>query len=280
MKRIGIFFILFHMILFCACVYAQSARVIDLKGPVLVKEGLGPDWGEAKLNMLLDKDAEVQTKKNARCTLAFDEEQKNIVTIKEDSRIKIESVDPGEIFLLEGRVFSLIEDLAKTKTEKFEIRTPTAVAGVRGTGWITDFHNGVSSILCFLDTVYTQGLDEDGNVTGEEDTPGGQGRSVGPDGSVGDAGPLGDADYGEWNGFMGYLDGLFGGEEDGDDGGTGEGDIGDEEFGDGDMGSLEDLAMEQREDYSDIMDHTRRQDLEGSGGSSSQDDSPRDSIQY
>jgi len=203
MKRVGIFFILFHMIVFCACVYAQSARIINLKGSVLVKEGPGSDWGKAKLNMLLDMDAEIQTRKDAGCTLAFDEEQKNILTIKENSHIKIESMEPGKIFLPEGRVFSLIEGLAKA--EKFEIRTPTAIAGARGTGWITDYRRGRTFIDCFNDTVYTKSLDEEGDVTGEEDTPSGYRRFVKFGGFIGELIPLGGRNYQEWGEFIDHV---------------------------------------------------------------------------
>ncbi|MFC1621318.1 FecR domain-containing protein [Candidatus Omnitrophota bacterium] len=203
MKRIGIFFILFHMVLFSAFVYAQSARIIDLAGPVLVKEGPESDWCEAKLNMLLDKDAEVQTKKDASCTLAFDEEQKNILTLKENSRIKIENIEPGKVFLPEGRVFSLIEGLAKT--EKFEIRTPTAIAGVRGTGWITDYRRGRTFIDCFNDIVYAKSLNEEGTVTGQEDTPSGYRRSIRFGGFIGELIPLGGGNYQEWGDFIDHV---------------------------------------------------------------------------
>lgn len=278
MKKIWIFFMFFHMIFFSAYLYAQTVKIIDVKGSVLVKEKPASGWEKAKVNMLLNKEAELETRKNSKCTLAFDKENKNIITIKENSRIKIEGVKPGNIFLPEGRVFSLIENIKEV--EKFEIKTPAAVAGVRGTGWITDHHGGGTSVGCFNDIVYTQGLDEDGNVTGEGDTPSGYGRSVGPDGLLGDLDPLGDDDYEEWNDFMDYLDDLFGeGEGRGGPGGgstTGPGggddDIGDEEYGSGDMGYLEDLAMEQREDYGDIMDQTRRQDIEGGCSGGTKDD--------
>lgn len=243
MKRKLLCLAILQMFFLPALVFAQAARVIDAQGKVLTRKDAG-DWRPAKINMLLDKESELKTEAKSKCALAFDKDSRNILTIDENSQIKLEEIKPGDIFLRGGRVFALIENLEKA--EEFKVRTPTAIAGARGTGWTTQYLNDASSALCFLDTVYIQGLDNAGSVTAEEDLSGGWGINISAGGSFGELFPLTDADYLEWNNFMDYVHGLRG--ED-----AGEVD---------DTGSLDDIRQEQREDYSDMLDEIRRRDTE------------------
>ncbi|MFH0877572.1 MAG: FecR family protein [Candidatus Omnitrophota bacterium] len=203
-------------------VFAQSAKIIDVRGKTLVKKTASDSWERAKINMLLGNEAEVKTQERCQCVLAFDEEQKNLLTIKENSHIKIESVRPGNVSLSEGRVFSLISNLAKL--EKFEIRTPVAIAGARGTAWGTAHGSGATNIEVFDDVVSVQGLDGQGQSTGEKDVPGGFGMEVGQGGLLGDLMPLGNTNSQDLN----DLKNMGGGSEQfGSGDGQGDGDLGD-----------------------------------------------------
>ena len=53
MKRAWIFFMFFYTVLFTTCLYAQTAKIIDIKGNVLVKKEPASEWEKAKLNMFL-----------------------------------------------------------------------------------------------------------------------------------------------------------------------------------------------------------------------------------
>lgn len=187
--------------------FAQGAKIMDTQGKVLIKKDAASDWQKAKLDMLLGKDAEIQTKEKSVCTLSFDAAMKNIVTIRENSHVKIENILPGKLYLPEGRVFAVIESLASE--EKFQVRTPTAIAGARGTGWLTSFINNVTSALCFNDQIFVQGLDADGNPTGETNVSSGYGVEVGPAGLLGKIFALKDMDFKEWDDFMAYITELM-----------------------------------------------------------------------
>lgn len=247
MKRAGLLLICALFVLFPVYSFAQTARIIDLRGRVTVKLKDKADWERARIDMLLAKETEVKTENKSSCTLAFDEELKNILTINENSHIKIENVSPANIFLPEGRVFSLIKNLAKS--EEFKVRTPTAVAGARGTGWITDFHSMLTSVFCHDDTVFVDGLDNQGNVTEEQDLNSGWGLKVGEGGKFSDVFLLSDSDRRLWDRFEDNIQGLTGEETEGDQD-TGEA---------GDMG---DLRGEQRQDLSDIREESRRSEAE------------------
>ena len=239
------FLILALLLVFPACVFAQTAKIIDFKGEVMVKKNAVSDWQDAKKNLTLDKAAQVQTKAGAECTLAFDEDLKNIVTVKENSQIRIDSLKPGVVNLSQGRVFTLIKNLKQV--EKFQIKTPTAVAGARATGWETGHVNGDSSVSCFEDTVYVQGLDANGNITDEEDLDSGFGLEVGAGGRLGDTFELGDDARAEWNDFTNNVGNLGG-------------DVADQEDGTGERGALQDLRDEGRENYREEIAQEQREE--------------------
>lgn len=184
-------------------VFAQTAKVVDVQGEVLVKNTVSASWDAAKINMLLSKDAEIQTKAGARCTMAFDEELKNILTVQENSHIKLDNIKPGNVFLSQGRVFSLIKNLPKT--EKFQIRTPTAIAGARGTGWSTSFENGKTAAFVFEDRVLIEGTNDLGEPICEKEIDNGYGIEISRGCVMGDVFPLDDAHKREWNGFVNNI---------------------------------------------------------------------------
>jgi hypothetical protein len=254
MKRALVIFSLVQIFLFTNFSLAQTARIIDIKGKVLIKKQVNHFWQKAKLNMLLDNAAEVKTKEESLCTLAFDEKWENILTIKENSHIKIDNVWPANIFLPEGRVFSLINNLSKT--EKFQIRTPTAIAGARGTGWVTNYKNKQTGVLCFEETVYIQGMDAFGNITDEAELSSGWAIDVKEGGLLGQKYLIGTEENAEWVIFIQYMQDLITKDEQGYSG---------EEF-------LEDMRWQQRQDYRDISSEIRRRARETAQSSQTEED--------
>ncbi|MCK9615593.1 MAG: FecR family protein [Candidatus Omnitrophica bacterium] len=254
MKKIIAFFALF-LFMFSVAAFAQTAKIIETKGDVQVKKEANSAWKKAKINTFLDKQAEIKTGVSAECTLTFDEEFKNILTIKENSQIKLENLKPVDISLPKGRVFSLIEDIAKV--EKFEIRTPTAIAGVRGTGESVEFSSGCANVKCFENNVYVQGLTNQGDTTGERGLTSGFGVKACEGGTLGEQFALSKEDLLQWEEFLSNVDDL----RDNSSVDDGEGD------------SLNDALDERRLDYGDDNLEDRRRDEENSHKSSSSDDS-------
>jgi len=166
--------------------------------------------------------------------LAFDKEMKNIFKIGENSQITIEDVNGG-VFLKRGRVFSLVDNAPKG--QKFEVRTPVAIAGARGTGWIT-YHSGMKSkVLVFEKTVTVEGKD------GKKDITVGFGIIINPDGTLGDVFPLSEADWAAWKNFK-----------------SGDNDPRDS-FGPWE-GSSNGFEGDQKEDFRDLIRQQEREDQE------------------
>ncbi|MBU2102433.1 MAG: FecR domain-containing protein, partial [Candidatus Omnitrophica bacterium] len=87
------------------------------------------------------------------------------------------------IALAQGKVFALIDDI--TRVEKFEIRTPNAICGVRGTGESVEYANGSTVARCFLGVVSIQGLDANGTLQKALELLAEQGVTIGPEGLLG-----------------------------------------------------------------------------------------------
>ncbi|MBP7216020.1 MAG: FecR domain-containing protein [Candidatus Omnitrophica bacterium] len=251
MKKLLLVMLLALWVLIPMFAFAQTAQIIDVKGDVQVRMAAVAVWEKAAQQMLLGNNAEIKTGIASQCTLAFDLERNNILTVKENSLIKLASIKPGKVDLSEGRVFTLINSIAKV--EKFEIKTPTAIAGARGTGWGTGYNGASTDVSCFENTVYVQGLDANGNPTSEQDLAEGFGLDIPEGGMLGELQPLDDADRSEWNEFSSYADGLSQGSGNADD------DLGIDDAG---PGAFEDALGEGRDDYRDGIDEMRRQEEE------------------
>ncbi|MDD5583506.1 MAG: FecR family protein [Candidatus Omnitrophica bacterium] len=246
MKRlIGVF--LFSLLLL-GNVFAQEAKILYVKGKVSIKKDASAPWEKAKISTMLGKQAEVKTGAKSECTLSFDETMKNILTLKENSWVKLEDIKPANISLPQGRVFALIDDIKKV--EKFEIRTPTAVAGVRGTGESVEFNGGMSIFKCFADAVYVQGLGAQGQSLNEQSLLEGFGINVDNAGAFGQAFSLSEGDLQEWRRFEASAEHIQrDAERTGRDNRAG-------------SASLDELKQDTRQDYGDTILERERRDEE------------------
>jgi hypothetical protein len=196
-----IVFSVLSLILFVPAALAQEAMIIEVTGQVMVRPDSQSDWQDAEVDMLLSAEAEIKTTAEASCTLSFDDNNKNIVKIQANTTLTIESVLPGKIYLPQGRVFTLIKDL--DESENFEVHTPKAVSGARGTGWLTEVSDGVTHISCFDDEIFVNSVDADGEVTGQIDLFEGSEIQVENEAvSNGDIKDIKEADKQEWQGFV------------------------------------------------------------------------------
>ncbi|MFC1703208.1 FecR domain-containing protein [Candidatus Omnitrophota bacterium] len=193
--------------IFTVTSFAEDVRIFEIKGRVMVRENEDQRWRKAKEGEHLDTNYELLTKKNAECTFSFGEKLERAMTIKQNSQIKIADIDAGNLELPKGRVFSLIERMDKEET--FQIRTPTAVAGVRGTGWSME-SGKQTSVRCFEGEVAVKGLDEQGNVVTDKKIEQGSGTEVAKGGEIAEPVAVTEKEKKEWNSFKDVVKDLIG----------------------------------------------------------------------
>jgi hypothetical protein len=204
MKKLFLFLLLFSF-LFTGLVLAQTAKIIRLEGNVEMKISETDNWQVATIGTYLKKQAEIKTDKDSSCTLAFDEKLDNLITIEQNSQLTLEQLKPTELFLPEGRVFSIIDNLADLG--EFKVKTPVAVAGVRGTGDSVESGKDGTTVKCFQGEIYVGSLLKPGNpILGS-----GLGVNVGSGGQIGNIFNLTGNDWRAWQRFISGINNLRGG---------------------------------------------------------------------
>jgi hypothetical protein len=142
-----------------------EVAVVDLKGDVQVDvDGTGKmmiPW----IGMKLRKKSIITTGEDSNIDVAFDADGLNVLRIKENTKtaIKLASVE-----LSDGSVLANFANLTAGST--FNVKTPTAVCGIRGSGMEVDFINYMTVVSAFEHSVYVQGVDSNGDPVGVEVT--------------------------------------------------------------------------------------------------------------
>ncbi len=108
----------------------------------------------------------IRTLAGSSAELSFDEEADNVVKLEADTSAILLLNKDEKIELIQGEVFSTVNSLPEG--ESFEIKTPTAVAGVRGTDWVTTFKDEETSVEAIDGAPYIQGFDRTGARLGEK----------------------------------------------------------------------------------------------------------------
>jgi len=97
--------------------------------------------------------------------LAYDKRWENVTRIGPHAKVTIQSLNPTHLSMKYGKIFAQLNALPKDET--FEIKTPLAIAAVRGSAYEVTHAGGQTTVTNHSDspvTVYF--LDENGNITG------------------------------------------------------------------------------------------------------------------
>ena len=143
----------------------KEARVIFTKGDAKVEKAGKPGWVNAKEGMLLADGDTAKTGKSSVIELSFDKENKNLVRLEENSTMILHGKMLNQIELPQGRIRSLVKSLKKETS--FEIKTPTIIAGARGSGWDVDTTGKRDNVKAFEDEIFVQSYDQQGKLIKE-----------------------------------------------------------------------------------------------------------------
>lgn len=150
-------------------VFAQAstkeARVILVKGDVKIQKAGKVEWVDAKVEMRLSDGDKIKTGKAAMLELAFDLENKNVVRVYENTTAILRGKWLTQIELPQGRVRSLITKLRSDSS--FEIRTPSVIAGAKGSGWDVTSEEKRDEVKAQEDEIFVKTFDEQNNLIKE-----------------------------------------------------------------------------------------------------------------
>jgi hypothetical protein len=146
------------MILVCvtALIWSGAAQAAAEKAVVMKVSGTvdamapGAGWVKAVIGAQLPEGTKVRTGKDGEVFLRWSGE--NVIKIKALSIVELTkmqtdgNVSKSLIGLSQGNVFSKVKKF-DDKNSSFEVKTPTAVAGVRGTGFDASFTPGQPTVF-------------------------------------------------------------------------------------------------------------------------------------
>ncbi|KQV85203.1 iron dicitrate transport regulator FecR [Massilia sp. Root351] len=137
------------LVLWCSCTLALAAQVagtvVQLSGPLMARKASGA-VKILSLKSEVESGDTLVTEKNTYALVRFIDNSE--ITLKPSTTMKIDSYafdnakpdqDSANFSLVKGGLRSVTGLLGKRNKEKFELKTPSATIGIRGTTFIADF---------------------------------------------------------------------------------------------------------------------------------------------
>lgn len=149
-----------------ASAWASDVQVISLEGKVEISNAGQKEFYAAQEGQILYPFDKIRTQKKSSAEIGFDDKKENVVRIEEDTDAVLLIQEEEKIKLLRGRVFTMLQNLPPGAA--FEIRTPTAVSGARGTEWLTEVDSeGATTVESYFGKPYIQNIDQAGKRAAE-----------------------------------------------------------------------------------------------------------------
>lgn len=143
----------------------KTAKVIFVQGDVKVQKSGATAWDTAKAGLVLADGDTIKTAKASAVEISFDKDNKNMVRLEEESTAILRGRSLNRIELPVGRIRSLVKSLKKESS--FDIKTPTVVAGARGSGWDVIASDKRDNVKAFEDEIFVQSYDQQGKLIKE-----------------------------------------------------------------------------------------------------------------
>lgn len=175
MRKYCLGFILLFFISFCSGVLApalEAAEVIGIKGKVEVQFVAEKVWKLARVGTKLAVGDSIRTARNSNADILLEPGTKNYMRIDESTLVVLNSNTPGEIDrfdLSNGKIYANIEQAKAGLT--YEVHTPSAVAGVRGTAWSVDSGKEMDEAATYEANIYLKTYDANNNLISEITVP-------------------------------------------------------------------------------------------------------------
>jgi hypothetical protein len=187
--------------------FENKVEIIYLKGDVSVLPEGKADWVKGGITMTLRKGDRVKTGASSLCDLSFDTEKRMIVGIKGNSDVIVLLDGNRKIELVAASIYAKLSGIPKGSS--FEIKTPTAVCGARGTGLGVDADSEKTQATAYENGIYVQ------NDKGEEkDVKEGDSRNIDKDGKISDEFPADKSDIDNFNSWGNAAEETTGNDED------------------------------------------------------------------
>ncbi len=135
----------------------QANEAFYVSGKVMCKRGGQEQWLE------LDRDASIRdgdlilTAEDSSIEIKFGKDMKNIISAQEDTTLKLDAISKSGDKAVALEKGNFLADLAELDSDsRFEVKTPTAVCGVLGTGFETVASQDKTTVKVYDGQVYVK----------------------------------------------------------------------------------------------------------------------------
>ena len=153
---------------FLAMTISRAAQLINVEGNVQVQSPGDNEWKKAENGMQVNIGDSIRTARRSKADIALDAEKKNTIALGEKTLVVLNSASADTIDRLDlsrGRVYSNMEGIKSGLS--FEVNTPSAVAGVRGSSYMVYAERDEDEVSAYKDTVFIKTFDADKNQISE-----------------------------------------------------------------------------------------------------------------
>jgi hypothetical protein len=153
---------------FAAIAVSRAAELIHVEGNVQVQSPGENEWKKAENGTQVNIGDSIRTARRSKADIALDAERKNTIALGEKTLVVLNSASADTIDRLDlsrGRVYSNMESIKSGLS--FEVNTPSAVAGVRGSSYMVYAERDEDEVSAYKDTVFIKAFDADKNQISE-----------------------------------------------------------------------------------------------------------------
>ncbi len=168
----------FFVLFFSACItvsavsFSRAAEIIYLEGNVQVQSAADDTWIKAEKGMQVDIGDSIRTARHSRVDIALDAQKQNTIRLEQKTQVVLNSASEGSLDRLDlsrGMVYSNLENIKAGLS--FEVNTPSAVAGVRGSSYRVYTERDSDEVSAYKDTVFIKTFDANKQQTTETMLP-------------------------------------------------------------------------------------------------------------
>jgi hypothetical protein len=184
----------------------QKNEAFYVSGNVLLKRHGEVGWSGLERDASLEDGDIITTSENSSVEIKFGKDMKNIISAREDTTIKLDAITEGgdkKITLENGKFFADLEAL--DSGSRFEVRTPTAVCGVLGTGFEAVVNQGSTFVKVYDGLVHVKSAGMRGLISKPVIVRQGSQTVIRKHGAPEQPVPLAEKDMQKWHNWKGDI---------------------------------------------------------------------------
>lgn len=143
----------------------SGAELTSFSGEVTVSLSGADGPAEPQEGMKLESGDMISTGSGGSAELSFNEDNSNVVRLSENTTASVVMSGDEKLEMTEGEILASVSGLSSGSS--FEIRTPTAVSGARGTDWVTKVSGDGTDVEAVDDIPYVKHFESEGKVSTE-----------------------------------------------------------------------------------------------------------------